>query len=200
MRCGQELSSNRTPATTAEESLKSGSKVLAVIIRTAASAGAILIAREQLPRSRPDTADSAVSAPNGWQKVELRYFSLVLPGDMKRADVEGIDSAVYEYVSAEITVDLDFGRYPADFSSYRREREFREEVVRIGGRRAEICTYLNDEDGTDITARDKRFVAGANFLDTGLESHALTIWVSCKDRRDLDIAKTIFRSVRFANR
>src|SRR5438128_6759242 len=67
----------------------------------------------------------SVQTPTGWQRIDLGRFLLSIPLDMKRVDVKGIDSSVWEFKSSTTRLTIDLGPYYSeDLSTYKEWPDF----------------------------------------------------------------------------
>jgi hypothetical protein len=120
-------------------------------------------------------------------------FTIRLARGMKRTEARGIDSYAAEFESDNVVLRFDYGQYPTDFPNSSPEITV-EEIV-IDGRTAKIGT------GGQGLQWGNRFplvtgVAFQNFFDHGGAAH-FSIFASCRTQYDVEVAKEIFKSVRF---
>ena len=84
-----------------------------------------------------DTVLNAVDDPAptsiAWSRVDQGDFSFEVPDDMKKENVQGIDSQVGRYRSNDATVTYDYGLYSGDCAN-EDAPEYRDTWTRIGGR------------------------------------------------------------------
>lgn len=136
---------------------------------------------------------SQVTISSRWKKVELTHFSFYVPPKMKALKVQGIDSAVWRYISKDVELTIDLGFYSGKPAIYEDEPEYREEQVKIDGKNAVLCFFRFNEpfDGK------RPYVAAVYFSDIGMEETKLSFFASCKTHSEQKTAETIFRSIKF---
>ena len=130
-----------------------------------------------------------------WLPVEQKRFTFSIPPDFREVKVQGIDSWVREFQSADSSVSLsfDWGRYSDPLT--RNDDGVTSCVERIGGREARVITIWPLGAYGD-SLEDARYGAGAAWRDITPGVH-LTIFGWARDRRGLDQLLRIFRTVRF---
>src|ERR1044072_4378283 len=142
-------------------------------------------------------AQSEVAAPGGWKRIDANgHFSFYLPPEMKKQDVQGIDSYVEVYSSETMKLNFDYGQYSNHLDN-EGEEDYQAEMIEIAGRKAKVVTFTikNGEPGYS-------YYAGVYFSDAGtierrFPKPELTVGVSCKSRADQETAKKIFSTIRF---
>jgi hypothetical protein len=112
---------------------------------------------------------------------------------MKHQQVQGIDSAVWEFRNQEMTLSLDYGRYSNDLQYYSNQPEYHAEWLRIAGRKAKLATFrLGDESIADSREKDREFVAAVYFPEvSGSGETKLTFWPNTVDVATQESAKKI---------
>jgi hypothetical protein len=128
-----------------------------------------------------------VDVPRGWKKIELRDFSLEIPPGMKKRDVRGIDSEVWEYRSRDLRLAIDYGMYSNDLESYADRPEYKAEWISIDGKEAKVATYRSGKD----------YVAAVYFPGLWGSDTKLGFSVESKSATGQELSKKIFQSIRF---
>jgi hypothetical protein len=136
--------------------------------------------------------------PPRWQRTDLGRFSLSLPPDMKKVDVKGIDSSVWEFKNSGTTLAIDLGSYYSeDLSTYKDWPDFHEEEVKIDSRTGKLCTFRHSPDFMDSADGDRVYIATLGFSDIGFGKNGLTFWIASNTVEGQQTAKTIFNSIKF---
>lgn len=134
--------------------------------------------------------------PLDWKRVDLRYFSFYLPPDIKESEVQGIDSFVWQAVSDSARLTIDLGAHSNDLTSYLEWPGFHQETLVIDSRQARICTFRHSEQFMDSADGDRLYIAAAYFADIG-RGDQLTLWFASNRPNDQQIAKRVFKSIKF---
>lgn len=146
--------------------------------------------------------------PAEWRKVNPRgWFTFYLPSGMKGGEPYA-DSDGGEYRSDNMRVYFDYwlgnqlpryipkGEQPLDY--YVNKPEYRKEIVRIGGRKAQMVTCMIPDKGNNLPYHAEVYFANVRMPEwNGITKGGLTIVVAYKKRGDLKIAKRILNSVVF---
>ena len=135
--------------------------------------------------------------PPGWRRINVdRKFTFYLPPNMRQGNMSGVESLLREYSNGRMR--LFFVYEPYSFLAYdaRRagdKRDFRETTIRIASRRATVITYYNEEAG------HRTYSAEMYVGDWPNGRVDLFMSASSPDSADLEIAKCVFRSLRFSS-
>jgi hypothetical protein len=148
---------------------------------------------EQVERPCPST-ELNTSSPGEWQEVDAEgLFTFCLPSDMRRRAVSGVESLYRYYSNGRLS--FYFVHNPYSYLSYDSRKSegknYQEEALRIGDRRAMLFTYEQEDEGR------KSFHAElyvGNWAEGQVE---LIMSGASSDPSDMQIAKKILTSVRF---
>lgn len=149
-------------------------------------------------RCAPFALDTA-----GWQLVERSAFTFKVPPDFREAEVQGIDSDVARFETADggAVVGTDLGWYSNDLSHDAGVYEQYESCsAMIGGRPALVVTGTLRE---RTEAGAPRYVAAAAWRDieqrrddSDMPVH-LTVWGETQDRSRFEDVLTVLHTVQF---
>lgn len=116
---------------------------------------------------------------------------------MKERSVTGTDSSLWRYVNEKMTLDIAYGLYPDDLSSYSNQPEYQKTSYEINGLKAEMCTFrVGQELSTHFTGRNK-YIAAVYFPDLKKAfGTKLSILATCEGPGEQEIAKRIFSSLK----
>lgn len=145
--------------------------------------------------------------PDSWKKVSACNISFLVPASVENLNARGIDSCVAEFGDSDMKISIDYGMYS---SAYKKNelgldgeiRRFKQEFIRVGGKRAQVVTYLHSSNA----GRDNphlRYVAGmyvavhTNKSEGIRTERSLNMTVAGRSEKEQEIARRIFRSVRF---
>ena len=142
-----------------------------------------------------DVSDSQAQVPvvSNWKEVDLGNFSFHLPPEMKPINVRGTDSAVWKYVSDELELTIDFGLYSEKPWIYEEEPEYREQRIKVDGKKATLCFFRFSEPTKEI----HRYAAAVYFSGIGSKETKLSFFAMCKTPKEQATAETIFRTIKF---
>ena len=112
--------------------------------------------------------DGAIKLPNGWQKLDAKYFSIYAPPGWKFHKLTGIDSYVGEFVGDGIRLTFDYGQYSNSLPTDAKEPACAVVEEQVGGHLAKIVNPkvpghgviaiyfrdVGDTDGLYIYGRD----------------------------------------------
>ena len=124
------------------------------------------------------------------KEADARYFTLLIPKDMERIPVRGVDSHVGQYANKGIKLSFDYGWY-SDALRYSHKPQFRVRHEAIHGAKARIVTFQRQPSGYVAAVHFPR-VPGAH--DGKMK---LTIYSECETASDVRTALEIFKTVRF---
>lgn len=131
-----------------------------------------------------------------WLPVEQKRFTFSIPPDFREVKIQGIDSWVREFQSADSAVSLkfDWGSYsnPLTTPTY----GVTACVERIGGRQARLVAFMLPNPYFGDGEGGAKYGAGAAWRDVKPGVH-LTMFGWARDRRVLGQLLRIFRTVRF---
>ncbi|HYZ93909.1 MAG TPA: hypothetical protein VFA34_16170 [Actinomycetota bacterium] len=145
----------------------------------------------------PSPTRAPTPTPLAWKRADERTFSFEVPADMKKEDVQGIDSQVGRYHSETLFLGYDYGWYGSDCTKeHGDEAERRGEVTTIDGREAKMI-FLAWKDPS-IEHSHWACVFFPNVGKEGAMTTSLVLSVSGEDRETWTAARRIFESIRFA--
>src|SRR4026207_702763 len=72
-------------------------------------------------------AQDKSDVPEGWTKINICHISFYAPPDLKKSDMNGIDSCVAQYANNDIALYLDYGRYGGPATARGSEFEWKQE-------------------------------------------------------------------------
>lgn len=143
--------------------------------------------------SSESRAQEETKAPAGWKKFSACQFHFLAPSNLKNQNARGIDSCVAEYKSSKLRIAIDYGWYGGSYRNDSGAIDFKEEIIEIDGRKAQLVTFKN--------ARGKQaYVAGLYVLIHQSQDGtkvSLNMTINAKTAEDSETAKQIFRSLRF---
>jgi hypothetical protein len=137
-----------------------------------------------------------------WVKVNICKMSFLIPKDLKRTNAMGIDSCVAEFVSDNMRLYLDYGRYSSDMVRGPRDFDFKEQSMMIGGKTARVVTYNDETSGQGKLPFLKYFAhlyvtVKSGEGETERLPISLMMGVGGESQNDWEIALRIFRSLSF---
>jgi hypothetical protein len=122
--------------------------------------------------------------PLEWKIVNEHYFEFMVPRNMNKIEVQGIDSFVGRYKNESIDLSFDYGGWSDKLNDFPEGiRDFQSVQDTINGRRAKIVSYSKS---------DSRYFMAVHFPEPGL-----TMYSATKSEIDLDTMARIFQSIRF---
>ncbi|MDT4966893.1 MAG: hypothetical protein QOJ64_1630 [Acidobacteriota bacterium] len=138
--------------------------------------------------------------PKDWNQVKTCSTNFFVPPSIRKKKVQGIDSCVGRYQSANILIELDVAP-GSDLNSsregeYSEERGFNLRKTKIDGWAAEIITF--DGTGGPAEARGLNYAAVLYVPQMPEDRGNFTIWALSKSPEARDLVFKIFESVRFA--
>lgn len=132
--------------------------------------------------------------PKDWTRYEGQDFSMMVPPDLVRKDVQREDSRLTQLVGPKIRFDIRYGLYvgtlPAPDSKW---KDYRVEKIEMSGRHGHLVSYI----------ADKRFAADAVFPEAakiGRDSVGLSVHTLSVTSEDRGWAVTALRSIRMKSR
>lgn len=132
-------------------------------------------------------------AESGCKQIDLEHFSFCLPPEITPRKAKGIDSAIWKYASDGLELTIDLGLYSGKPSNLKKELEYREERMRIGGKKA-VMVFFRSDDASDVKLP---YVSAVYFANIGLRKNKLFLYATCASRHKQDIARKIFLSLEF---
>jgi hypothetical protein len=138
-----------------------------------------------------------------WVTVHVCHLSLLIPKDLKRTDIRGIDSCVAEFANQTIRLYLDYGYYTGPKEKSVRDFDFKEQSLLVGGKTARVATYNDDTTYSGGKKPYLRYFAHLYVIvkpgdaEFGSRPVSLTMIVGGESEGDEVIALRIFRSIRF---
>ena len=139
------------------------------------------------------------SVNDDWVTVHVCHLSLLIPKDLKRTDIRGIDSCMAEFTNQKIRLYLDYGYYSGPKVKSERDSDFREQSILIGGKTARVATYNDDTTYSGGKKPYLRYFAHLYVSDAGFGSRpvSLEMNVGGESEGDQETGLRIFRSIRF---
>lgn len=129
----------------------------------------------------------------GWDMINADgKFTFYLLQNMQKQDTFGIDSYVEEYRNQNMRLSFDYGIYSDPLDSYFGESEFKEFKEVISGRDAKIVFFKPASFDSVY-----KYFAGIHFPAVKEGENQLTMVVQFNNEKDLETAKSIFRSIYF---
>lgn len=138
-----------------------------------------------------------------WVTVHVCHLSLLIPKDLKRTDIQGVDSCVAEFTNQKITLYLDYGYYTGPKEKSVRDFDFKEQSILVGGKTARVATYNDDTTYSGGKKTYLRYFAHLYVIvkpsdaEFGSRPVSLTMIVGGESEGDEEIGLRIFRSIRF---
>jgi hypothetical protein len=140
------------------------------------------------PPERPRMARPAGSTES--VEIDAGPFTFSVPPTMTRIPVQGIDSLVGRYADDTLELAFDYGWYSSSLDEIEGATV---ESAEIDGRKARIVVGKGFKP-------EFAYWAGVHFPNLVQQRHGtttLTMTAACRSRSDVDVAKRIFRSIRF---
>ncbi len=134
-------------------------------------------------------ASAAEPADEGWRTIANESFSFSIPPGFEKTDARGIDSFVEEYVRDGITLDFDYGLFSNDFTGWPDDTTY--ERVQVDGESARIGTARGS------FGRPNTHFLTQIYFKIGNGHANLSMSAACRSEEDVELAKKIFRSIRF---
>lgn len=85
-----------------------------------------------------------LKVPSDWKKVRACEMSFFVPQDFKETDSEGTDSCVRTIGNGRIWLHIDYGYYGGASENDETVTGFKEEFIKIDGKKAQLATYRED--------------------------------------------------------
>ena len=142
-------------------------------------------------------AQSSTVTP-GWEKVSVCQIRFLIPKNLKNQHAKGIDSCVAEFRNGTMRLAIDAGSFGGEVTKAEMMVDFKEEFVVIDGKKVQLITYKDAQ-----TKSKRKFVAGLYVVlyeakpKETQTSAFLYMSVAGKSEKEIEIAKQIFRSIRF---
>ncbi|MBC7912477.1 MAG: hypothetical protein H7Y30_18365 [Pyrinomonadaceae bacterium] len=140
----------------------------------------------------------APTIPHDWKTVSACQIRFSTPKDLKNQNVRGIDSCYAEFRNSKMRLTIDSGSWGGVFTRTQTNLDFKEEFIDIDGKKAQVVTYKDAQSNSS-----RKFVAGfyvALYESPDKEkqpSAFLYMTARVKSEKELEVAKQIFRSIRF---
>ncbi|MEM7143778.1 MAG: hypothetical protein AAF591_01505 [Verrucomicrobiota bacterium] len=141
--------------------------------------------------SNCDSKDTGVSEPDNWVKVECPDFAFWIPENFEDKSKIGFDSYTRKFVSTQIDLSLDYGSVAGDVSGSEFD-SFKKTHTTVNGRKSTLIDGYSPHPGHKFD-----YMAAAHFPPKERDVSALLIWANCSDKSAVELAKTIFKTVRF---
>lgn len=138
------------------------------------------------------------TTPTEWKKVSVCRINFRLPETFKNQYAKGIDSCVAEFRVGKMRLAIDSGSYGGGFTKAETSLNFKEEIVEIDGKKAQVVTYQDTRKKST-----RKFVAGFSVVlfesqdKQKQPSVFLIMTIESKREKDLETARQIFQSIRF---
>ena len=140
-------------------------------------------------------ADTPGQEPRAAGRISYDY-ELSLPAEFKRHPVQGIDSKVEEWRSADTIISTDFGSYGAAPECYARSRSCNLSEERIGGRRSVVGRFRHGPEERESEPKPFRIFVHVP-VDEG-QRLSLNLFARCDNEAACNEALTYFRQVRLS--
>lgn len=135
-------------------------------------------------------AGCSTSDDTRWKRLENQSFSFSVPRSFKKTDARGIDSFVEEYTGDGILLSFDYGIYSNNFGDWPEDTKY--EDLEINGKAARIGTLAHaSRHGYAYTTQIRIEVNGIL---------ALSMHARCRSEREVNLAKQIFQTIKFASK
>ena len=139
------------------------------------------------------------SVPPGWRKIDAEgKFSFYLPPNMRDTGSRGIENFHREYTTGRMYLTFDYEPY--GFLAYENRaiafgKDFKEIELLVDGRKAFLFIYQSKD-------RKNRRTYDANLYIGDLPNGHVILWMSVSSRspQAVEIAKTIFSTIKFPSR
>jgi hypothetical protein len=135
------------------------------------------------------THGQSANIPKGWKVVEKCGLRFQLPKSMNDKSTPGTDSCTAVYSNERLGLSIDYGWY----SGVGRDEsylDFQEQEISIDGRVGQFATYKDSG-----RRKDRQYVARIYVsIDPPL---AMNMFINYGDPKELEIARSIFQSIRF---
>ena len=133
-----------------------------------------------------------------WRQEDLGPFSLSLPTDMRKEEVQGIDSYVGKYTRDDMNLSFDYGWYSNAQNYYCDQPEYQESQIQLSGKLARIISFNNDNQviGNDYTYIAGLYVPNASENEYG-HVDKLNVLIQFNNAEDKAMANCIFESISF---
>ena len=143
---------------------------------------------------------NAICSDIEWREEDLGPFSLLLPTDMRKEEVQGIDSYVGKYTRNEMQLSFDYGWYSNAQNYYCDQPEYQESQIQLSGKPARIISFKNDN---QVIGNDYRYIAGLYVPNASGDEHEhrsvdkLSVLIQFNNADDKAMANCILESVSF---
>jgi hypothetical protein len=137
---------------------------------------------------------AVADATDTWRQVDEKWFTFRIPAGFRRTNMTGVEVYLGEYYRGETRFLFIEGGTASYSYSERRQPEmhdYREETLPIGGKPANMRTFFVVESGK------RMYKAELNVGDWPSANVDLYMGLESPHSLDLELAKLIFRSVRF---
>ena len=136
-------------------------------------------------------AAASTPVPGNWIHVDAKFFEFFIPPDMKKVEIQGIDSHVGQFGSEKIKLIFDYGMYSDPLDDEKGMPNLTVRKERIDGRRTKIVSFRKSESD---------FVLAVHFPKAGpgyKGGRKLTLYTDCVSESEYDTVMKIFRSIKF---
>lgn len=133
-----------------------------------------------------DATGRPLPVPASWSSVDSEcHFTFRAPADMRKQDVQGIDSCVGLYKNTTLALNYDYGGY-SDPLLYSTKPDYQETPVLIDGQSGQLIKFR----------KEAGFVVAVHFPSLG-DGVKLTAWVDCQDASAADTARLLISTIDF---
>lgn len=147
-----------------------------------------------LAQEKPDV-------PDGWTRINICHISFYAPPDIKKSDMNGIDSCVAQYASNDIVLYLYYGIHGGPATARGSELEWKQESFSAGGKEAQLTTFVDASHSNSGLKYIAALYVVVKPVAPGRERESrpttLMMSVTSDRRKDRDAAVAIFRTIRF---
>lgn len=139
-----------------------------------------------------------LKVPSDWKKISACGISFFVPQDFNEKDSEGTDSCVTTLGNGKIWLHIDYGYYGGASENDETVTDFKEEFIKIDGKKTQLATYREDFADTKnaLVARIYVVVDTSEKKTKGVIT-SLNMEVVLENEKDLETARQVFRSIRF---
>lgn len=140
--------------------------------------------------------------PKGWKQVKACDVTLLIPQKLTDAKLKNLDTCVAGFRSNDISIYVDYGNYNGATKQDETMLDFKEELITVDGKSAQVVTYLEDSDSSKKNP-NRKYVTVVYIRtsepqpDQTGRSFSLWMKVSGKSLQEQEIAKQVVSTLRF---
>lgn len=134
-----------------------------------------------------------LEVPKNWKRYDLELFSFSAPSDLISEPFEGKDSSVWKYNNKNLKLIIDLGLYSAKPEEDKFEKNYREESIKIGKKKATIVFFKF----RNSNLKEFKNIAAVYFYRVGSNKSKMSIIAYCRTQNEQKLARKIFMSVKF---